>query len=83
MEAKVVFTSSLSQQILTDLNECAEKFKKNKNQILEAALKMYFNELKRIEYSYSFKRAAKDSEAINMANEGFTDYIKMLEKHEK
>lgn len=83
MQSKITFTSSLSVKLLGELEKYAQKLKKNKNQLIEVALKRYFDELKRIEYSYSFKRASHDEEVVNMVEEGLADYIKMLEENEK
>jgi len=53
---------------------------KNKIQILVAALKRFLEELKKREYIRSFKKANKDKEMINLAEEGLEDYLKMIDK---
>lgn len=61
----MVFTSSLSKDLLNELDYYARKLNKNKNQILEAALIRFLDELKRMEYIRSFKRANKDKELLS------------------
>lgn len=74
------FTSSLPSDLLVKLDAYAKKFKVPKNHILELALKAYFDKLKTAEYTYSFKKAARDPEMPAMAEEGLEDYLKILEE---
>jgi predicted transcriptional regulator len=74
------FTSSLPSDLLQMLDSYAQKFKVPKNRILEQALRAYFERLKQAEYVHSFKKAAKDEEMINMAEDGLEDYLNILEE---
>lgn len=76
----VNFTSSLPSDLLRKLDIYAQKFKVPKNHILEQALVTYFEKLKEAEYVYSFKKAAGDPEMGMMAEEGLSDYLKILEE---
>lgn len=80
MKNTTVFTSSLSRELLNELDYYAKKLKKNKNQILEAALKRFLEELKRMEYTRSFKRASKNEKMLDLAEEGIEDYLRMIDK---
>ena len=72
------FTTSLPSGLLAELDDYAKKFRVPKSRILEQALSLYFNRLKKAEYIRSFQRAASDDEVNNMAEEGLEDYLKML-----
>ena len=76
----VNYTSSLPSELLEMLDHYAVKFKVPKNRIIENSLKAYFENLKRAEYIRSFKRAACDTNIIDMAEEGLEDYLKILDK---
>jgi len=76
----VNYTSSLPADILDLLDDYALKFKVPKNRIIENSLKAYFEKLKKAEYAYSFKRAAGDSDMIDMAEEGLEDYLKIIDE---
>ena len=83
MKTAITFTSSLPQQLLLELNNYAKKLKKNKNQLIEAALKRYFDELKRLEYIQSFKKASKDSDIQALSEAGLYDYLDILKLNDK
>lgn len=76
----VNYTSTLPAEILNALDAYAKKFKVPKNRIIEEALKAYFERLKKAEYTYSFKMAAKDPEMKALAEEGLGDYLKILDE---
>ena len=59
------------------LEHYAVRFKVPKNRIIENSLKAYFENLKRAEYIRSFRKAAGDSEIIDMAEDGLEDYLKI------
>ncbi len=73
------FTSTLPDELLLKLNEMAKKLKLPKNKILEKALTIYLDQLNRAEYLKSYKRAASDSDVLELAEEGMEDYFKQLE----
>ena len=74
------YTSSLPEDILARLDTYAKHFSVPKNQIIEAALRAYFERLKKAEYSHSFRRAASDEPIISLAEEGLEDYLKILDQ---
>ena len=76
----VNYTSSLPSDLLELIDQYAVRFKVPKNRIIENSLKAYFENLKRAEYIRSFKKAAGDSEMIEMAEEGLEDYLKILDE---
>lgn len=74
------FTSSLPARLLEDLDYYSKLLAIPKNRLLERALVAYFEKMKRVEYEYSFRKAAGDPEINSWAEEGLEDYLKMLEK---
>jgi len=77
------FTSSLPDDLLKKLALTAEQYGMAKNKIIEKALKLYLDELKRARYIKSYQRASKDKEIFEMAEEGIVDYFKQLNELEK
>jgi hypothetical protein len=75
----VNYTSSLPSDMLDKLDLYAQKFNIPKNRIIEKALLAYFENLKKAEYTYSFQKAAMDSDVIVMAEEGIEEYLKILD----
>jgi len=80
MKNTASYTSTLPSDLMLQLNEFSERLKIPKNKLIETSLKRYFEELKRREFAEGFKRAAQDPEMQEMAEEGLTDYVKMLDK---
>lgn len=74
------YTSTLPNDMLDQLNEYAQKLNMPKNQLIERALRNYFDKLKKAEYIRSFQRAAQDKEVMALAEEGLDDYLKMVEE---
>lgn len=74
------FTSSLPPDIIQMLNNYSKKLKVPKNRIIEDALRIYFERLKRAEYIRSFKKAAGDPGMQTLAEEGLEDYLKILDE---
>lgn len=68
------FTCTLPDELLQKLNKMAIKLSVPKNRIIEDALQVYFDQLKRDEYEQSFKMASKDVEMIKMVEEGLLDF---------
>jgi predicted transcriptional regulator len=71
-------TSSLSPETISRLDAYSRKFKVPKSRILEQALEVYFEKIKRAEYIRSFMMAADDKEILPLAEEGLEDYLKIL-----
>lgn len=80
MKKSSIITTSLANEVIFQLNEYAEKFKIPKNKILEEALNDFFKKIKRAEYIHSFKKAANDEENLFLAEEGLSDYLKILDE---
>jgi len=80
MKNTSVFTTSLPTDVINLLSHYADKFKVPKNKILEEALQLYFDKLKKAEYTRSFKKAALNEEMQNLAEEGLADYLKILDE---
>ncbi len=80
MKNTTVFTSSIDSSLMKKLKEYSEKFKTPKNKIIEQALGKFFDELKRAEYERSFRRAKKDPEMLEMAEEGLDDFLEILNR---
>lgn len=76
----VNYTSTLPADVLEVLEAYSVRFKVPKNRIIERSLRDYFERLKRAEYIRSFRMAAADSEATDMAEEGLEDYLKILDE---
>lgn len=77
------FTSSLPDELLENLSQMAKQLKMPKNRIIEKALQLYLDELKKAQYIKSFKRASQDREVMEMAEEGMADYFRMLEEFDE
>lgn len=77
------FTSSLPDELLENLSQMAKQLKMPKNRIIEKALQLYLDELKKAQYIKSFKRASQDREVMAMAEEGMADYFRMIEEFDE
>lgn len=80
MKNSSVFTTSLPNEMVMMLNQYAEMFNVPKNKILEEALNLYFDKLKKAQYIRSFRKAASNEEMQSLAEEGLADYLKILEE---
>ena len=74
------FTSTLPDELLKQLGEQAKKLSLPKNKIIERALSIYLDQLKKAEYIRSYRQAANDSDILTLAEEGMEDYFKQLEE---
>jgi predicted transcriptional regulator len=74
------FTSTLPDELLKNLNEVAKSLSVPKNKIIEKALRVYLDQIKRAEYIKSYKQASDDEDVLLMAEEGMADYLKQLDK---
>lgn len=72
------FTSSLPDELLDKLSKVAKELKMPKNKLIEKALQLYLEEIKRAKYVKSFQRANNSKEILDMAEEGMADYFKMI-----
>jgi predicted DNA-binding protein len=74
------FTSTLPEELLIRLNNAAKSLSLPKNKLIEKALQIYLDQLKRAEYVKSYKMASQDSDILSMAEEGMGDYLKQLQE---
>ena len=72
------FTSTLPDDLLQRLAEYAKKLSLPKNKLMENALNLYLDHLKRAEYVKSYRTSSEDEEMISLAEEGMADYLKQL-----
>jgi predicted transcriptional regulator len=73
------FTTSLPDELLAKLAEQAKKLEMPKNKLIEQALNLYLEHLKRSAYVKSYKSSYQDEDIILMAEEGMADYLKQIE----
>ena len=73
------FTSTLPDDLLKRLADYAKKLSLPKNKLMENALILYLEHLKRAEYVKSYKQAAQDDDILLVAEEGMGDYLKQIE----
>jgi len=76
------FTSTLPDSLLQQLNDTAKSLKLPKNKLIERALVIYLDQIKRAEYVKSYKLAGQDDDIMAIAEEGMTDYFLQLEKED-
>ncbi len=72
------FTSTLPDDLLNQLREQADSFSVPMNKLIEKAVRIYLDQLKRAEYVKSYSEAAKDQDIMAIAEEGMADYLKEL-----
>ncbi|PZX59590.1 ribbon-helix-helix protein [Algoriphagus ratkowskyi] len=73
------FTSTLPDDLLQRLADYAKKLSLPKNKLMENALNLYLDHLKRAEYVKSYRQAAQDDDILMVAEEGMGDYLKQIE----
>lgn len=73
------FTSTLPDDLLQRLAEYAKKLSLPKNKLMENALNLYLDHLKRAEYVKSYRQAAQDEDILLVAAEGMNSYLKQIE----
>ena len=78
MKSTIVFTSTLSANLMSWLSSYARKKKSTKRAVIEQALKAYQKKTKKEELKETFIRASKDPEMTEMAEEGMDDYEEQL-----
>lgn len=78
MLRQITYTSSLPETTVQQLTEYTKRVGKPKNEVIELALREFFDRQKRQEFVDGFKRARQDSETVEMAEEGMDDYLSQL-----
>lgn len=82
MKSTITFTTNMSGNLMQWLEGYISKKKTTKRAVIEEALKALQKEEKQKELAKSFKRAAKDTEILQMAEEGLGDYLAQLHELE-
>jgi hypothetical protein len=82
MKKQITYTSTLPDELISQVNEYAVKYKVSKNKIIEEALTQYFFEKKRKEYEDSWAKIANDPEVVELAEMGMDDYAELIRKYE-
>ncbi|HVA99013.1 MAG TPA: CopG family transcriptional regulator [Bacteroidia bacterium] len=77
------FTSTLPNHLLDLLNKKAEELKMPKNKLIEKALQIYLTQLNKAEYVRSYKQMAKDTDVLQMAEEGMGEYLAQLKERDR
>lgn len=73
------FTISLPDDLMERLSEQARKLSLPKNKLMEKALVLYLDHLKRAEYIKSYKNTSEDEDILLVAEEGMAEYLQQLE----
>ncbi|GAB3229839.1 ribbon-helix-helix domain-containing protein [Algoriphagus aestuariicola] len=73
------FTSTLPDELLQRLTDYAKKLSLPKNKLMENALNLYLEHLKRAEYVKSYGATAQDEDILAVAEEGMDTYLKQIE----
>lgn len=76
----VTFTSSIPDELASQLNEKARLHSLPKNKIIEKALRLYLEHLEKAEYIKSYQSAASDKDILLIAEEGMEGYLNQLQK---
>jgi predicted transcriptional regulator len=72
-------TTSLPDELVIRLAEYANTMGMPKNKLIEKALNLYLDHLKRAAYIKSYQTAADDEDILTLAEEGLQAYFKQLE----
>jgi hypothetical protein len=72
------FTSTLPDDLLARLSDAAKDLALPKNKLLENALRIYLDQLKKAEYVKSYSRMANDADILLMVEEGMAEYYIQL-----
>ena len=73
------FTTTLPDDLFENLDERAKHLAIPKNKLIERALRIYLDQIKKAKYIASFKKAVKHDEILLIAEEGMAGYLNELE----
>ena len=82
MTKSITYTSKMDTALMDELTTYSKRLNKNKKEKIEAALRNYFIQIKKLQYAESYKRANADAEIKEWADLGLDDYQQQLEKTE-
>ena len=74
------YTSTLPDSIFELLSQKAKELSMPKNKIIEKALTIYLEQIKKAEYLKSYKQMANDPDVLTLAEEGMADYFTQLDQ---
>ncbi|MBU6157482.1 MAG: ribbon-helix-helix domain-containing protein [Bacteroidetes bacterium] len=72
------FTSTLPELLWEELNQKSTELGVPKNKLLEKAIRLYLDHLKKAAYLRSYKKMASDTDLLSLAEEGMEDYLNQL-----
>lgn len=78
MKATTMFTTTITPHVLSWLTDQAKKMNITKRALLEQAINYYKIEIERKELAKGFRKATNDPDIKIIAEEGLTDYNKIL-----
>jgi metal-responsive CopG/Arc/MetJ family transcriptional regulator len=74
------YTSTLPADLMEKLNSYATRQGMQKNKVIEKALRRFFDEARKEEYTRSFQLAKGDQEMMTLAEEGMEEYLRIIDK---
>jgi hypothetical protein len=77
------FTSSLPDSLLRLLEQKAKELSMPKNKLIERALSLYLDQLNKAAYLKAYKKMSADSDLLQIAEEGMTEYLNQISEAEK
>jgi len=77
------FTSTLPELLWVELNQKATELGVPKNKLLEKALRLYLDHLNKASYQRSYRKMARDTDLLTLAEEGMDDYLKQLRSEDE
>ncbi len=80
MPGSITYTSSLPEPVAQALTQYTKRVGKAKNEVIELALREFFDRQKRQDFIEGFKRANQDEETVTMAEQGMDDYLQQLDR---
>ncbi len=82
MTKSITYTSKMDTALMDELTTYSKRLNKNKKELIEAALRNYFIQIKKLQYAESYKRANADAEIKEWVDLGLDDYLQQIEKTE-
>jgi hypothetical protein len=76
---QVTYTSSLPESTIGLLTEYTRRRGKAKNEVIELALREFFEREKQREFIEGFKKARQHTDVVEMAEEGMDTYLTQLD----
>lgn len=79
MRNSITFTSTLSKDLVSLLDDYSKKMNTTKSKMINIAISNYINQLKKEKYINSFKRAKDDIEIKNLTEAGIEDFLQIID----